>query len=70
MSIPSRNANPAAIASGIRAFFATSSTLGKRSVFQSTQMAELFVKVLFEYRNQQKYRLHEFVLIAITSTCS
>ena len=26
-------------------------------------MAELFVKVLFEYRGQQKFRLHEFVLM-------
>jgi len=26
-------------------------------------MAELFVKALLEYRNQQKFRLHEFVLM-------
>jgi putative transposase len=26
-------------------------------------MADLFVKVLFDYRDQKKYRLHEFVLI-------
>ena len=63
MSIPQRNANPSAVVSASRTFFVTSSTWGKRPLFQSTRMAELFVKVLLEYREQQKFRLHEFVLM-------
>jgi len=63
MSIPQRNANPSAVVSPSRTFFVTSSTWGKRPLFQSKRMAELFVKVLLEYRDQQKFRLHEFVLM-------
>jgi putative transposase len=63
MSIPQRNANPSAAVSASRTFFVTSSTWDKRSLFQSTRMAELFVKVLLEYRGQKKFRLHEFALM-------
>jgi putative transposase len=63
MSIPQRNANPSAVISASRTFFVSSSTLGKRSLFQSTRIAELFVKVLFDYRDQGKFRLHAFVLM-------
>jgi len=63
MSIPQRNANPSAVVSASRIFFATSSTWGKRPLFQSTRMAELFVRMLLEYRDQQKFRLHQFVLM-------
>jgi putative transposase len=61
--IPQRNANPSAVVSASRTFFVTSSTADKRSLFQTTRMAELFLKVLFEYRDQHKFRLHEFVLM-------
>ena len=61
--IPQRNANPSAVVSATRTFFVTSSTADKRSLFQVTRMAELFVKVLFEYRDQNKFRLHDFVLM-------
>ena len=61
--IPQRNSNPSAIASASRTFFVTSSTADKRSLFQSTRLAELLIKVLFDYRDQRKFRLHEFVLM-------
>ena len=63
MAIHSRRASPENIAAGSRTFFVTSSTMGKRSLFQSTSAAELFVKVLLEYREQGKYQMHEFVLM-------
>ena len=63
MAIPSRRAKPENIVAGSRTFFITSSTLGKRSLFQSTLAAELLVKILFEYRDQGRYRLHEFVVM-------
>jgi putative transposase len=46
-----------------RTFFVTSVTWGRRSVFQTTRMAELFVQTLFAYRDQGRYWLHEFVLM-------
>ena len=61
--IPQRNSNPSAIVSASRTFFVTSSTADKRLLFQSTRLAELFVRVLFDYRSQRKFRLHEFVLM-------
>ena len=63
MAIPSRRASPENIAASSRTFFVTSSTSGKRSLFQSTQAAVLLVKVLFDYRDQGRYRLHEFVIM-------
>ena len=61
--IPQRNSNPSAIVAASRTFFVTSSTADKRSLFQTTRMAELFLEVLFCYRDQGKFRLHEFVLM-------
>jgi putative transposase len=48
---------------GYSAYFITASTFQKESLFQSQRMADLFVKVLFDYRDQKKYLLHEFVLM-------
>ena len=63
MSIPSRRADPLRIAATARTFFVTSSTHEKRKFLQSDRAAELFIKVLYEYRAQRKYRLHEFVVM-------
>jgi len=41
----------------------TSSTFGKKFLLQSDRAAQLFVKVLYEYRSQGKFRLHEFVVM-------
>jgi putative transposase len=48
---------------GYSAYFITASTFQKESLFQSQRLADLFVKVLFDYRDQKKYLLHEFVLM-------
>jgi putative transposase len=48
---------------GYSAYFITASTFQKESLFQSQRMADLFVKVLFDYRDQKKFLLHEFVLM-------
>ena len=48
---------------GDSCYFITASTYGKKSLFQSERMAQLFIEVLFHYRRQEKYLLHEFVLM-------
>ncbi len=48
---------------GYSAYFITASSFQGQNLFQSQRMAELFVTVLFEYRDQKKYLLHEFVLM-------
>ena len=48
---------------GYSTYFITSSTFQKNSLFQSKRMAELFIDVLFHYRDQKNYLLHEFVLM-------
>jgi len=42
-------------------YFVTGNVLGKRSLFQVEKIARLFIAVMFEYRAQKKYQLHEFV---------
>src|SRR5579871_3752590 len=63
MSIPRRHSNPAKITSCERTFFITASTWDKRNLLQSSRAAELFVRTLFRYQAQGKYRLHEFVVM-------
>jgi putative transposase len=48
---------------GFSTYLITSATFQKRSLFQSDRMAELFMLVLLNYRSQEKYLLHEFVLM-------
>jgi len=63
VAIPARNSSAAQVISGARTFHVTSSTFGKRFLLQSDRAAQLFVKVLYEYRRQGKFRLHEFVVM-------
>ena len=63
MAIPSRNSDPTNIAAGARTFFVTASTWDKRHTLQSDRCAHLFLQVLYEYRAQQRFRLHEFVVM-------
>src|ERR1700687_2957112 len=63
MSIPIRNADRLHVIAGERTFFVTSSTWGKRSLLQSARAAGLFIEVLYHYREQWKYLLHEFVIM-------
>jgi len=44
-------------------YFVTSETAQRTTVFQSDTAAELFMDVLLGYRREQKYLLHEFVLM-------
>jgi putative transposase len=48
---------------GSDTYFLTATTWQNRSLFQSEGLAELFLVVLYEYRRQGKYLLHEFVLM-------
>ena len=48
---------------GYSTYFITGSAFQKQSLFQADRMANLFVEVLLSYRTQQKYLLHEFVLM-------
>ena len=49
---------------GYSTYFITTCTSQKKSVFQSERMANLLLQVMFDYRNQGKFLLHEFVLMA------
>ena len=48
---------------GYGCYFVTASTFQKQRLFQTERMARLFVDVLFHYRRQGKFLLHEFVLM-------
>jgi putative transposase len=47
----------------IRTFFVTTTSWGRRPIFRAEPMANLFLDTLQHYRSQQKYQLHEFVLM-------
>jgi putative transposase len=63
MSIPGRHAGPRQIVANDRTFFVSSSIWEKRNLLQSIRSAELFMNVLYGYRQQGKIRLHEFVVM-------
>jgi putative transposase len=63
MAIPIRHSDPSRAVAGARTFFVTSSISGKRNLLQSDRSAGLFVRVLYDYREQGKFRLHEFVVM-------
>ena len=44
-------------------FFVTTNTWGRRHLFRAHPFANLFVNTLYTYRAQQKYLLHEFVIM-------
>ncbi len=44
-------------------YFITASAAGKRPLLQSNRMAGLLVDVLYHYRREKKYLLHEFVVM-------
>jgi putative transposase len=61
MAIPHRHADPLHVSADARTFFVTSSIHDKRNLLQSDRSAGLFIRTLYDYRIQQKYRLHDFV---------
>jgi len=48
---------------GSGTYFITAGTFQKQQLLQSDRMAILFLDVLLSYRSQNKYLLHEFVLL-------
>jgi len=46
-----------------RTFFITSQTAQRKTIFQVHKTAELLIETLLDYRAQQKYLLHEFVVM-------
>jgi len=48
---------------GFSTYFITANTFQKHSLLQSDKMAQLLLDVLLSYRLQQKYLLHEFVIM-------
>jgi putative transposase len=60
MAVPTRRVDPSQIVAGARTFFVTSSVWRKQNLLQSDKAAELFLRVLYDYRAQRKFRLHDF----------
>ena len=46
-----------------RMFFVTTVAYSRKTLFRSTRFAELFIETLYGYRKQEKFLLHEFVLM-------
>jgi len=63
MAIPLRHSNPAGVTAEQRTFFVTSSIAEKRNLLQSHRSAKLFIDVLYHYRDEHKYLLHDFVVM-------
>src|ERR1700751_1801618 len=63
MAIPQRQSNPASIAASLRTFFVTSSIAEKRNLLQSHRSSNLFIEVLYHYRQERKYHLHDFFVM-------
>jgi putative transposase len=49
---------------GLGTYFITAGTFQKQQLLQSDRMARLLLDVLLHYRSQEKYLLHEFVLMS------
>lgn len=63
MSTPTRHSDASSVLAAARTFFVTSSIAEKRNLLQSDRSAALFIRVLYEYRSQRKFHLHEFVVM-------
>jgi putative transposase len=57
MTIPYRGTT------GDGTYFVTSSTFQKKALLQSERTATLFIETLLGYRSQDKFKLHEFVVM-------
>jgi putative transposase len=44
-------------------YFITTQTWGRRSLFQADQLAQLLIATFYNYRAQQKYLLHAFLIM-------
>ena len=57
MTIPHRGVT------GQSTYFVTANVFERKSLFRVDKIARLFIEVLFGYRTQKKYLLHEFVVM-------
>ena len=48
---------------GSDTYFVTASTWGRRSLFRTERMARLFIDILYHYRGEHKFLIHEFVVM-------
>jgi putative transposase len=48
---------------GKSSYFVTAATYQRKCLLQSDRMAQLFIDVLFHYRSEGKYLLHEYVVM-------
>ena len=48
---------------GHSTYFITAATYQRKSLLQSDRMAQLFLDVLFHYRSEKKYLVHEYVIM-------
>src|SRR5256885_16957926 len=46
-----------------RTFFVTTATYQRQPLFRSDEIGRIFLNMLFEYRDQSRYLLHEFVIM-------
>ena len=63
MAIPKRHSSAENVVSGQRTFFVTTSTDKKRLLLQAERSAKLLIEVMFHYRDQGEYKLHDFVVM-------
>jgi putative transposase len=63
MAIPLRHASPINITATTRTFFISSSIAGKRNLLQSHRSVKFFLDVIYHYRSQHKFLLHDFVIM-------
>ena len=60
---PLRAVKPTRSISPPGTYFVSTSTVGKRYIFQGMEIARVFLKTLYHYRREGAYLLHEFVLM-------
>ena len=59
MAKPPRDTSPV----GTNTYFITASAWNGQPLFQSERICKLFLATLFQYRDQKKFAVHEFVLM-------
>jgi putative transposase len=63
MAKPIRHSPADHIGAGIRTFFVSTATWGRPRLLQSDRMASLIIDVLYHYRGEKRFLLHEFVVM-------
>jgi putative transposase len=63
MAHPARRASPKSVQENVRTFFVSSRTDGGRALLQTERMANLFLDVLRSYAAEERFRIHDFVVM-------